>query len=152
MPESKRPYSGYWYPEINGGTDVGVAGNSSPLDKYDDAFYGGTNRAAKWERENHTVKQGDAGSDWAGHCNGLSAASQRHKEPGHRVKKVSASGEEVWFEPQDIKALLAEIHMSAKYFFIGGNRCESGSRHSSLSLHSVRSRDGAHRSSAPRRR
>jgi len=118
VPQDKIPYSGHWYPELNGGTNVLLNG-TSPLEKYDRAFNGGNPRAVQWERDNHTLSPGDPAAEWSGHCNGWAAAASRHKEPTRRVTRGG-----VTFEPHDIKALLAEIYMSAKYFFVGGNRCE----------------------------
>jgi hypothetical protein len=113
-PEERIPYSGHWYPEVNGGTNVFGA-----LTKYDRAFNGGRPLASNWESANHSLRRTDTGANWAGHCNGFSAASSRHKEP---ARAVARNG--IVFEAQDIKALLAEVYMSAKYYFLGGNRCE----------------------------
>lgn len=111
----RMPWSGGYYPESDGGTDAVVVGNKSPLAKYDEAFHRGQNKASAWEREKHTN-----GPTWAGHCNGFAAAATRHpKEP---ARSVSQNG--VVFAPQDIKALLAEVYMSADYEFLGGNRCD----------------------------
>lgn len=119
VPDDKKPYSGSYYPESRGGTGRVVDGTRSPLQKYDDAFYGGQSKSADWERKNHTK----GAVDWAGHCNGFASAAQRHpKEPARSVKRGN-----VTFSPKDIKALLAEIYMSADYQFLGGNRCESPS-------------------------
>lgn len=116
VPTDKRPYSGGYYPEQAGGTDVVMTGGRSPLAKYDAAFNGGQNKAAAWEREKHTT-----GPTWGGHCNGFGAASTRHpKEPARDVVRNG-----VTFSPQDIKALMAEIYMSADYEFLGGNRCDA---------------------------
>ncbi len=112
------PYSGHWYPEVNGGTNVRTSGYSA-LEKYDRAFNGGRPLAANWESANHTLRRSDPGAGWAGHCNGFSAAASRHKEPRRAVTRNG-----IVFETHDIKALLAEIYMSAKYFFIAGSRCE----------------------------
>jgi hypothetical protein len=115
VPDDKKPHSGGYYAEGDGGTNQVVAGNKTPLQKYDSAFNGGQNKAAAWEQEKHTT-----GPVWAGHCNGFAATTQRHpKEP---FKPVTRNG--VTFEPQDVKALLAEIHMNADYEFLGGNRCD----------------------------
>lgn len=124
------PYSGYWYPEkrtnyngtqynanAKGGTHIG---SPSPLEKYDNAFNGGQNKAVEWEIKNHTRAPSDPDSGWAGHCNGFSSAAQRHEEPKN---PVTENGET--FSPLEIKALLAEIHMSAKFYIIGGNRCDN---------------------------
>jgi len=120
----KIPYTGGWYPQSRGGTNVRMRGNS-PLEKYDAVFNASsTAKAVDWERKNHTVASGDSSAAWAGHCNGFSAASTRHSEPQKQVTRGSTI-----FYPEDIKALLAEIHMSAKFYFLGGNRCgliESG--------------------------
>jgi hypothetical protein len=120
LPESgaaaATPYSGHWYPEANGGTNARATVGGAALDKYDKAFYQGNRRAALWEARNH----GFSDTQWAGHCNGFSAASARHKEPQAAVVRAG-----VRFEPNDIKALLAEIYMSANYFFLGGQRCEN---------------------------
>ncbi len=113
----KIPYAGGYYAEVDGGTHVG---SPSPLSKYDQAFHGGTSKAVAWERANHTRSANDPDADWAGHCNGFSAASQRHAEP-----RLPVTRDGVTFQPHDIKALLAEIYMSAKSVFLGGRRCES---------------------------
>ncbi|MEZ4743128.1 MAG: hypothetical protein R3B45_11900 [Bdellovibrionota bacterium] len=108
------PYSGYWYPEAGGGIDLPTIDGSSVLERYDRAFHSGISRAKLWERQNHH----GVGTSWAGHCNGFSAASARHSEP---VSSVTRNG--VTFSAENIKALLAEIYMSANYFFLGGMRC-----------------------------
>jgi hypothetical protein len=119
------PYVGGWYPQSKGGTNVRMRG-LSPLEKYDAVFNANTTgKAADWERKNHTVDPNDKSSAWAGHCNGFSAAATRHTEP----KKEVPRGSNIFY-PEDIKALMAEIHMGAKFYFLGGNRCgliESGS-------------------------
>jgi hypothetical protein len=115
------PYAGGWYPQVSGGTHVVNDSGSglSPLAKYDTAFNAGKNLAANWEYTNHRIDSTHANAKWAGHCNGFSAASQRHAEPQQSVKRGN-----VTFTPKDIKALLAESHMNVKYLFLGGNRCE----------------------------
>lgn len=115
----KIPYVGSWYPQVYGGTGVKSSGSASALDKYDQAFNGGASKAADWERTNHSVTSGDPNSGWKGHCNGYSAAAQRHAEPLRSVTRGTTI-----FTPKDIKALLAETYMSAKFYFLGGNRCE----------------------------
>lgn len=118
--DAKIPYVGSWYPQMYGGTNVGIGSPAvSPLAKYDTVFNAGTNKAAQWEEQNHTITSSDPNSSWKGHCNGFSAAAQRHAEPAKDVVRGSTT-----FTPKDIKALLAEIHMSAKFYFLGGNRCE----------------------------
>lgn len=112
------PYVGSWYPQAQGGTNVRIRG-ASPLEKYDAVFNSGsTAKAAGWELKNHTVSSTDSSAGWAGHCNGFSAAATRHAEPQKEVTRGSTI-----FYPEDIKALLAEVHMGAKFYFLGGNRC-----------------------------
>ncbi len=114
---AKVPYTGSYYLSLEGGTGRDN-GHGNPLATYDKVFYGGVDTAAKWERENHTVAASAPEASWDGHCNGFSASAQRHSEPKHEVKRGTET-----FTPRDIKALLAEIHMSAKFYFLGGNRC-----------------------------
>lgn len=111
------PYSGHWYPEKTGGTAPHNWNGESPLHKYDRAFHGQQGLAVKWEQTYHA---GSNREDWAGHCNGFSGAAQRHREP---QKAVTKNG--VTFQPQDIKALLAEIHIHRNVKFLGGRRCEN---------------------------
>ncbi len=114
--DGRKPYSGGYYAEGDGGTDQVMVGAKSPLQKYDDAFHAGENKASAWERKYHTT-----GPEWAGHCNGFAATAQRH--PIEPSKDVVRGG--VTFAAKDIKALLAEVHMNADYEFLGGNRCET---------------------------
>ncbi len=114
---AKTPYTGSWYPQKSGGTSRD-SGNGNVLQKYDKAFHNAENKAVQWEQDHHTVSTSDPSAGWAGHCNGYSAAASRHAEPKKTVKRG-----DVEFFPKDIKALLAEIHMAAKFYFLGGNRC-----------------------------
>ncbi len=131
VPDDKKPYSDFWYPEKFGGTNVPLGEGVSALAKYDLAFNNGQPLAQNWENQNHYTAPNDPTSGWAGHCNGFAAASQRHREPMNAVSMGSAV-----FTSQDIKALLAEINMSANYYFLGGDRCQS------QSVPTVRNRTG----------
>lgn len=117
---AKIPYVGSWYPQELGGVSRDL-GTGNVLQKYDAAFNNGQGLAVKWEKDNHTLAPGSEASEWAGHCNGFSAAAQRHAEPKNSVSRGA-----VTFSPKDIKALLAEVHMGAKFYFMGGNRCQDG--------------------------
>jgi hypothetical protein len=115
IPNYRVPYSGYIYPDVQGGT-------VRALGKYDRAFNGGRSLAVSYERYDTTAyKQrikkplGPFGlitprvmgtPDWHGHCNGWAAAAIRHAEPQNSVK---VNG--VTFTPSDIKGLLAEIYL-----------------------------------------
>jgi hypothetical protein len=125
----KRPFSGFWYPERTGGTNVGGA-----LGRYDRAFNGGRDLAAAWERANHTRPASDKDAGWAGHCNGWAASAQRHAEPRfcvvykngtYKADERCSSTDGVLFTQNDIKALLAELYMNANSVFLGGTRCGS---------------------------
>lgn len=109
------PYSGHWYPEKTGGTAPYSLREDSPLHKYDRAFHGQSGLAVQWERRWHAGRERE---DWAGHCNGFSGAAQRHSEPR---KAVTRNG--ITFQPKDIKALLAEVHIHRNVKFLGGRRC-----------------------------
>ncbi|NRA64668.1 MAG: hypothetical protein HRU19_09310 [Pseudobacteriovorax sp.] len=117
------PYVDSWYPEKTGGTNIVREGQSQgALDKYDDAFHGGTSTAAKWEADNNSRQE----PDWYGHCNGTSVAASRYQNPVNSVFRPSGCSPGpgcVEFTPYDIRALLAEISMNAKAKFISGNRC-----------------------------
>lgn len=117
LDKDRLPYSGYIYPDKQGGTGV-------VLRKYDRAFHRGMNLAAKHEVfdiESTRERRGlfFAGRrvtpDWAGHCNGWTAAAIRHAEPQKSVRRGS-----VVFTPADIKALLAEVYTYNRTEFLGG--------------------------------
>ncbi len=112
------PYSGYIYPDVNGGT-------VNALMKYDRAFHAGRGLATQHERWDTTAykktyqrteggglfRRGrtvsySATPHWHGHCNGWSAAAMRHAEPKQQVQRNG-----VVFTPADVKALLAEIYI-----------------------------------------
>ena len=99
------PKSGYWYPEQYGGLN-----STDVLRKYDQAYNANQASAYDWEMTNRTSR-----ISWAGHCNGFAAAAIRHREP---IRSVTKNG--VRFTRQDIKALLAGVHMSAGFKFLGG--------------------------------
>ena len=123
MSEGRLPYSGYYYPDIRGGTQ-------NALRKYDLAFNGRRLRATAFEQWDTTAfaeptqverRGGLFGRrritetvvqtpNWHGHCNGWSAAAIRHTEP---TESVVRNG--VKFTPADIKALLAELYMYSQY-------------------------------------
>lgn len=102
-----RVWLGSWYPFSDGGTIIATT-------KYDQAV-GAT--ASFWERD-------EANSfshvSWGGHCNGLAAASSMEREP---VRGVSYNG--VWFDVDDVKALLVEA-WSGGGTVVGG-RCNNQS-------------------------
>lgn len=118
------PYSDGWFPESKGGTNALGANNNSvgALTKYDQAFNGGAPKAVDWENTNHAEIV-----SWYGHCNGFSTAASRHQNPGKSVRRpVGCSGNAcVDFAPHHIRALLAEVYMSAKSRFLGGDRCRT---------------------------
>lgn len=117
---SRIPHSGSYYPDVDGGVNrVLDGGTMTVLQKYDAVFNSGKPLAVDWEKKYHTIDANHSAAEWSGHCNGFAAAAQRHREPEKAVRKGN-----IIFTAKDIKALLAEVHMSAKYFFLGGKRCE----------------------------
>lgn len=112
---SHTPYSGFWYPENKGGTNIAITGESV-LTKYDRAFNGAGFPAVQWEVKHHNDKT----RNWVGHCNGFASAAQRHVEPRQSVVRNG-----VTFTAADVKALLAEIYQHAQIKILGGRRCNS---------------------------
>ncbi|HUG68919.1 MAG TPA: hypothetical protein VMM76_14315 [Pirellulaceae bacterium] len=114
------PYSGYIYPDKQGGTVV-------PLRKYDRAFNGGRMLASGHEQWDTTAFKEPVNGffgkvfkmqetpDWYGHCNGWTSAAIRHAEP---VKSVTKNG--VTFSPADIKGLLAELYIYNEHIVLAG--------------------------------
>ncbi|MBC8872810.1 MAG: hypothetical protein H8E44_25535 [Planctomycetes bacterium] len=118
-PKHRVPYSGYYYPDKDGGT-------VSSLRKYDQAFHHGRQLATSHERWDSTAFKepvpgllGTLGvartPEWYGHCNGWAAAAIRHAEPRTSVVR---SG--VVFSPSDIKGLLAELYVYNHHIMLGG--------------------------------
>lgn len=118
--EARVPYSGYIYPDRQGGT-------SSVTWKYDRAYNGGRGLATSYERSDSSQTEPVRGlfgrrtflrgrtPDWYGHCNGWAAAAIRHAEP---VNHVTRNG--VTFSPSDIKGLLAEIYIYNRHDVLAG--------------------------------
>ncbi len=118
-PKHRVPYSGYYYPDREGGT-------AYALRKYDQAFNRGRPAASSHERWDTTsFKERIPGllgalglketPDWYGHCNGWASAAIRHAEP-----RSSVTHNGVTFSPSDIKALLAEIYVYNQHIMLGG--------------------------------
>jgi hypothetical protein len=128
VPDYRVPYSGYYYPDVGGGT-------MRMLRKYDIAFNAGRLRATgheQWDTtayKEETMKPERVGlfrlrtrmvpsietPHWYGHCNGWTAATIGHAEPQKTVVRNGVS-----FTPADIKGLLAEIYMYSHYESLAG--------------------------------
>lgn len=120
--KARIPWAGYIYPDRAGGT-------ANVAHKYDMAFNGGRGMASAWERQDilahKTRGERPSGAprrfalrrvpNWAGHCNGWTAATMRHAEP---AKNVVRNG--VVFTPADIKGLLAELYIYSKTDWLAG--------------------------------
>jgi len=111
--EVERIWWGNWYPMSQGGTAARRSGQPSPMEKYD-AAAGTGNKATHWELES-TKAYVNVG--WAGHCNGLAAASVMVEEP-----KRTTAFNNVTFTVDDVKALLIESWQGSG--FIIGDRCD----------------------------
>lgn len=99
------PWSGWWWPW-----------RGSPLAKvltrYDAFVQKRTGRnpgAAAWERKHHR-----GGEDWAGHCNGWSAAAALEPEP-----RAPRTVDGMEFTVADQKGLLTEQYMDCYHTFYG---------------------------------
>jgi hypothetical protein len=119
VPSDRVPYVDSWYPQRTGGTNINGA-----LSKYDRAFNSSQNSAAAWEKDNHNEYE----PSWQGHCNGTSVTVSRFQNPRRSVSRptgcfTGSNSACTVFTPTDIRALLAEINMSARYKFIAGHRC-----------------------------
>lgn len=116
--DARIPYFDTWYPEVNQGTN-----RNGALTKYDQAFYGGEAKAAKWEADHHSRLT----PNWYGHCNGTAVAVSRYQSPKVSVKRpkgcVVGTASCVEFTPLDIRAMLSEMSMNARAKFISGRRC-----------------------------
>jgi len=120
VPSERIPYSGYIYPDKQGGT-------THSLRKYDRAFNGGRMLASGHEQWDTTAfkepVEGLFGSllmikatpRWYGHCNGWTSAAIRHAEPAYSVTKKGVN-----FSPSDIKALLAELYIYNEHIVLAG--------------------------------
>lgn len=124
VPSYRMPYAGYIYPDKAGGC-INVLG------KYDRAFNWGRGSAAAYERHDIAIHKDTVTRrgglfgwrmvtrrdtpDWAGHCNGWTAAAIRHAEPRRSVIRNG-----VRFTPADIKALLAELYVYNDNIYLGG--------------------------------
>jgi len=102
-------WRGSWMPYSSGGTTVITA-------QYDRAVTQGSFPAWTWEQSQVTQF---SGVSWAGHCNGLAAASIMAPEP-----KRSVTYRGVTFSAEDIKILLIELWQNAETIVIG-TRCSS---------------------------
>ncbi len=118
VPKHRMPYAGYIYPDNQGGC-------ASVLWKYDMAFNNGRGSSAGFEKGDIARTRESSGGgffggrsqtpDWAGHCNGWTAAAIRHAEPQNTVTRNG-----VKFTPADIKGLLAELYVYSDVVMLGG--------------------------------
>jgi len=120
----RMPWAGHIYPDRAGGCIRVLA-------KYDRAFHDGRGLAGAFERHDiqiHEVPATRRGGllgrrtitrretpQWAGHCNGWTAAAIRHAEPRNNVTRNG-----VTFSPADIKGLLAELYVFCDIEVLGG--------------------------------
>jgi hypothetical protein len=89
---SKKPWSGDWWPRGPAGLAFkNTGGGLAPFEKYDSLvydLYGRLPGATAWEadpqNQHNTAPQG--GQNWAGHCNGLAAASILAQQPTRPIQ------------------------------------------------------------------
>jgi len=102
-------YSTNWYPDSTGGT-------SDVLTKYDSAIGDVYKTSSTWESQNANQYKN---VKWAGHCNGLAAASVMTDAPKHSILYNNVN-----FTIDDIEGLLIEEWQNS-YAKAIGKRCES---------------------------
>lgn len=113
---SQPVWGGSWYPYSQNGTArKPTPSEYSPLEKYDLANHDPIFKATNWELQKSNELRDIS---WAGHCNGLAAASTMAKEP---IRGVWYNG--VYFTVDDIKALLIEAWQDGGTSI--GGRCAS---------------------------
>jgi len=112
-------WNGYWYPSSQNGTARRPPNAWSPMEKYDQAMGDSGYQATNWEKESSKQL---SDTDWAGHCNGLAAASTMVTEPKRAVVYKN-----VTFTVDDIKALLIEAWGSGGKMV--GGRCNAKTIH-----------------------
>jgi len=168
--QDRRPWSGDWWPRGSCGLAFkNTGGGLSPFEKYDSIvynFYGKIPGAAAWEADpSHRHNDGPSGgSNWAGHCNGLAAASILTPEPRQalripmnqgRVVKLTwpsasscrfglfrdgqfdyqyAGAREVQLTIDDMKGWLAEIYMNCETQQVGSGGSVLGSRYNGSNI------------------
>jgi hypothetical protein len=91
------PWSGYWWPHVDGGI-------IEPLKKYDKLT---GKKAAAWEGQ--TYPAGPGVPDWAGYCHAWSSSSIMEREPKQPVKPA-AQGDALELSVGDQKGLLCACH------------------------------------------
>jgi hypothetical protein len=99
----------------------------SPSEKYDlwvnDPSMGLT-RAEQQKVMSTAQKYGNTIPTWFGICDGWALATSMEAEPIKMVRAQSASGQQVHFYPEDIKALMAYYYTFApKQYVAAGGRC-----------------------------
>ena len=108
-------WQGYWYPSSQNGTAYKPNNREpSPMEKYDLAVGNSKQQATQWEIDSSRAL---ANVDWAGHCNGLAAASTMEVEP-----KFPINYNNIVFSVDDVKALLIEIWQNGGD--MSGGRCD----------------------------
>jgi hypothetical protein len=106
------PWRAFWFPQKSGRLHNG---NFSPMAKYDrfvSKRIGLSPEAQRWEKRVHPPRS----YNWAGHCNGWSAASILRPEP---VEPITDPFTGVTFTVSDQKGLWEEVDYCPKIAFFG---------------------------------
>ena len=118
----KHPWSGWWWPSLNGSSGPHLFDNGGPLAKYD-AYVRSLGRpdpqTRLWELQHFQF--GDPSLTWAGKCNGLAVAELLEPEPtGPRTLNG------ITFSVADQKGLLADYHFADPAGFLVGSAATGG--------------------------
>ena len=112
----KPVWNSSWYPNSQGGTAYrSNPSDYSPMEKYDLAVNDASMNATRWEKQRSLATRN---IPWAGHCNGLAAASTMADSPKHSVVYNNIN-----FTVEDVKALLIEAWQDGGT--VVGGRCNA---------------------------
>ncbi len=101
---SKLPWSGWYWPQCSKPTLYDLGGPLEKYDKYVSKVTGAQSNAVQREKKFH-ADCSNPQSGWFGHCNGISAAAIREKEPASPITKKG-----VMFDVGDQKGLMSEAY------------------------------------------
>ena len=118
---SQRPWSGWWWPSLDGSSGPHLFDGDGPLAKYD-AYVRSLGRpdpgTRAWELQHFQFS--DASLTWSGKCNGLAVAELVEPEPIH-ARTLNG----ITFTVADQKGLLADYHFADPAGFLVG-KAETG--------------------------
>ncbi|HVA23456.1 MAG TPA: hypothetical protein VMW62_03610 [Chloroflexota bacterium] len=119
---ARTPWSGWWWPSLDGGNGPHLFDAGGPLAKYD-AYVRALGQpdphTRQWELDHFQFN--DAKLDWAGKCNGWAVSALAEPEP---TKPQTVNG--ITFSVADQKALLADYYFADPAAFLVGRKETGG--------------------------